>query len=152
VEVCTLSRRGNHFIPYLHHYSTAFAFSTFLYPLWYRMTLRSPLSTELARHHIGLTTFHTSNKSWEGSAYPPVIVSQRICTKQTNNRSHAILARARYYKLPLALNASRLLTAVHITLTIQLSLVPHPGATPEITPNPSRGLIYPIRWLHCQSA
>jgi hypothetical protein len=33
VEVSTLSRQGNHFIPYLNHYSTAFAFSTILYPL-----------------------------------------------------------------------------------------------------------------------
>lgn len=34
VEVCTLSRRGDLFIPYPGHYNTAFAFSTILYPLW----------------------------------------------------------------------------------------------------------------------
>ena len=39
-----------------------------------------------------------------------------------------------------------------LTLTIQLSLAPHPGATPEITQDPSRGMAYPVRWLHCQSA
>jgi hypothetical protein len=38
------------------------------------------------------------------------------------------------------------------TLTIQLSLAPHPGVTPEITSGPSRGMTYPKRWLHCQSA
>ncbi len=39
-----------------------------------------------------------------------------------------------------------------LTLTILLSLAPHPGATPEITPDPSRDLTYPVRWLLCQSA
>jgi len=105
MEVSTLSRQGNRFIPYLHHYSTAFAFSTILYPLQYRMALRPSLSVKLTGHHIGLTTFRTSNKSWEGSAFSPVIVCQRICTKQTNNRSRAILARARCCKLRLALQA-----------------------------------------------
>ena len=31
MEVCTLSRQGNHFIPYPCHYSKAFAFSILLY-------------------------------------------------------------------------------------------------------------------------
>lgn len=143
MEVSTLSRQGNLFIPYLCHYSSAFAFSTILYPLWYRITLRLSLSAMLAGHHVGLTTFRTSNTSWEGSAFSPVIVCQRTCTKQTGNRSRAILARARYCKLPLAHSASRRLSAVHIMLTIQLSLAPHSGATPEITPKPLTGIGIP---------
>ena len=39
-----------------------------------------------------------------------------------------------------------------LTLTIQSSLAPHPGATPRIMPDPSRDMTYPIRWLLCQSA
>ena len=39
-----------------------------------------------------------------------------------------------------------------LTLTNQLSLAPHPGATPELTRDPSRDHTYPARWLHCQSA
>lgn len=38
-----------------------------------------------------------------------------------------------------------------LTLTIQPSLAPHPGATPEITPDPSRDKVYPVRWLHCSN-
>lgn len=52
------------------------------------------MSAGQAGHHIGLTTFRTSNKSWEGSAFSPVIVCQRICTKQTNNRSRAIFGQS----------------------------------------------------------
>ncbi len=68
-----------------------------------QITLRPFLSSLQAGHHIGLTTFRTSNADWEGSTYSPVIVCQRTCTKQASNRSRAILARARYCKLRLAL-------------------------------------------------
>lgn len=44
MEVCTLSRRGDRFIPYLRHYSRAFAFSIILYPLRHQLVLRPPLS------------------------------------------------------------------------------------------------------------
>lgn len=44
-EVCTLSRRGDHFIPYAAHYRLPFAFSDILCPLWYRQTLRPALSS-----------------------------------------------------------------------------------------------------------
>jgi len=89
MEVCTLSRQGNRFNPYLHHYNAAFAFSIILYPLQQQVILRLPLSARQARRRNGLTTFRTSNKSWEGSAISPVILRQRVRTKQANNRSHA---------------------------------------------------------------
>lgn len=56
--------------------------------------------------------------------------------------------------LQVAFGSSSLTTfnSSSLTLTIQSSLAPHPGATPEITPDPSRGKAYPVRWLHCQSA
>jgi hypothetical protein len=47
VEVCTLSGRGNRFIPYPHHYSRAFAFSTILYPLEHESLLQETLSQVL---------------------------------------------------------------------------------------------------------
>lgn len=39
-----------------------------------------------------------------------------------------------------------------LALTIQLSLAPHPSAILRLTPDPSRDMAYPVRWLHCQSA
>jgi hypothetical protein len=152
MEVCTLSRRGNRFIPYPRHYSEAFAFSIILCPLRHQKPLRAALSARLAGRRVGFTAFRTSNKGWEGSAISPVITCQRIRTKQADNRSHAILARARYCKLPLALSSLTTFISGSLTLTIQPSLAPHPGATPEITPDPSRDMAYPVRWLHCQSA
>jgi len=89
MEVCTLSRRGDHLIPYPPHYRMAFASSIILYPLQHQLTLRSALSAKLARRRNGLTTFRISNKSWEGSAISPVILRQRVRTKQANIRSHA---------------------------------------------------------------
>lgn len=44
MEVCTLSCRGDRFIPYPLHYKEAFAFSIFLYLLQHQITLRSSLS------------------------------------------------------------------------------------------------------------
>lgn len=40
MEVSTLSRWGNRFIPYPRHYNEAFAFSILLYPLRLRLILR----------------------------------------------------------------------------------------------------------------
>jgi hypothetical protein len=90
VEVCPLSRRGDLFIPYPVHYRPAFACSTILCPLWHRTTLRSSLSAVPARRHIGFALFRTKSASREGSAFSPVIVHQRIRTKQADNRSRAI--------------------------------------------------------------
>ena len=53
---------------------------------------------------LGLPRSAQVTTSWEGSVFSPVMLCQRICTKQANNRSHAILARARYYKSRLALS------------------------------------------------
>ncbi len=39
-----------------------------------------------------------------------------------------------------------------LTLTIQPSLAPRSGATPELMPDPSRDMTYLVRWLHCQNA
>ena len=152
VEVCTLSRRGNLFILYPHHYSTAFAFSTILYPLWFQITLRFSLSTVLARHHIGLTTFRINNKSWEGSAFSPETLCQRTRTKQASNRSRAILAGARYSKSSLARSSLTTFNSSSLMLTLQPSLAPHPDTTSEITPCPSREMTRPRGRLHCQNA
>jgi hypothetical protein len=56
--------------------------------------------------------------------------------------------------MQVAFGSSSLTTFISgsLTLTIQLSLAPHPGATPEITPDPLRDMTYPVRWLHCRSA
>ena len=62
MEVCTLSRQGNRFIPYPPHYRMAFAFSIILYPLQQQITLRLSLSARLARRRVGLTTFRASNR------------------------------------------------------------------------------------------
>jgi len=62
MEVCTLSRRGNRFIPYPPHYRAAFAFSIILYPLGHQMILRSSLFALLAERPVGLTSFRTSNR------------------------------------------------------------------------------------------
>jgi len=62
MEVCTLSRRGDRFIPYPHHYSEAFASSIILYPLQHQIILRFSLSARLAGRCVGFTTFHTSNR------------------------------------------------------------------------------------------
>ena len=43
-EVSTLSRRGDHFIPYTAHYRLPFAFSDILYPPEHQQTLRPTLS------------------------------------------------------------------------------------------------------------
>ena len=105
VEVSTLSRRGDLCIPYPTSYRPAFAFSTILYPLRLRMASRSPLSAELARHHMGLTLFRAKSTDQKGPAFSPVIVCQRIRSKQADIRSHAVLARARCCKSRLTLKA-----------------------------------------------
>ena len=105
VEVSTLSRRGDRCIPCPTRYRPAFAFSTILYPLQLRTTLRSSLSAGQARRCIGLTLFRAKSTNQKGPAFSPVIVGQRIRTKQADIRSHAILAWARYDKSRLALQA-----------------------------------------------
>lgn len=63
MEVCTLSRRGDRFIPYPDHYSPAFAFSIILCPLQHQKALRPSLSAKLARRCVGFSTFRISNRS-----------------------------------------------------------------------------------------
>ena len=103
VEVSTLSRQGDLCIPYPTDYGPAFAFSTILYPLQLRTTLRSSLSAVQARRHIGLTLFRAKSTNQKGPAFSPVIVCQRIRTKQADIRSLAVLARAQSCKSRLAL-------------------------------------------------
>jgi len=103
VEVSTLSRQGDLCIPYPTDYRPAFAFSTILYPLQLRTTLRSSLSAGQARRHIGLTLFRAKSTNQKGPAFSPVIVCQRIRTKQADIRSLAVLARAQSCKSRLAL-------------------------------------------------
>ena len=102
MEVSTLSRQGDLYIPYTIDYRSAFAFSTILCPLWHRTPSQASLSAALARRHIGFTLFRAESTDCEGPASSPVMPYQRIRTKQADNRSHAILAGARYDKSRLA--------------------------------------------------
>ena len=69
-EVCTLSGRGDRFIPYPGHYSRAFAFSAFLCPPVYQRPLQvallihaQSLERRSTNQHIdGVVTFRTSNR------------------------------------------------------------------------------------------
>src|SRR5215813_14261083 len=124
VEVSTLSRQGDPCIPYPARYRPAFAFSTILYPLWFRTASRPSLSARLARRHIGLTLFRAESTDCEGSALPPVIVCQRIRTKQADIRSHASLARARCNQSLLAPSSLTTFNSGSLTLTLQPSLAP----------------------------
>jgi hypothetical protein len=144
VEVSALSRRGDLCIPYPTRYRPAFAFSTILYPLWLRTALRPSWSAKQARHHMGLTLFRAESTDCEGSAFSPVIVCQRIRTKQADIRSHAILARARYDKSRLAPSSLTTFNSGSLTLTLQSSLAPRSDATSERMPIPSRGRHTPL--------
>ena len=75
-----------------------------------------------------------------------------VSTPSKWTTDHVPFGRARYYKLRLARYSFTTFIGGSLPLTLQPSLAPHPGATPRITRDPSRGFTYPVRWLHCQSA
>jgi len=138
MEVCTLSRQGNRFIPYPPHYRTAFAFSIILYPLRQQITLRSPLSAILAGRRVGLTTFHTSNRVGKVPSFRRWShVSVFAPSKRTTD--HMPFGRARWNKLLLAQSSFTTFINGSLALTNQLSLAPHSDATAEITPRPLTG-------------
>ncbi|MDQ3688395.1 MAG: hypothetical protein M3430_22770, partial [Acidobacteriota bacterium] len=65
MEVCPLSRQDN-VVPtrlnlYPRRYSTAFAFSTFLYPQFHRLILRFAFPDG---ENYGLTVFRTTDDKW----------------------------------------------------------------------------------------
>ena len=102
-EVCTLSGRGDRFIPYPDHYSRAFAFSALLCPPQYQRSSRTvllsstlPLRREENRrqHRDGVVTFRTSNRIVRVLPLRRRLLCQRIPTKQRYNQPHPILGRA----------------------------------------------------------
>jgi hypothetical protein len=141
VEVCTLSRRGDRFIPYPRHYSAAFAFSTILYPLWHRITLRFSLSAVPAGRRIGLTTFRINNGV--GRVLP---FRRRPCVSvlAPSRRVTGHMPFGQSPILQVAFGSLSLTTfnSSSLALTLQPSLAPHPDATSELTPSP-RGVCVP---------
>lgn len=71
MEVCTVSGQGHVSCLYPPHYKTAFAFSILLYPQYQQSSLRLTC-LHFCRQHYGLTEFHFSDTSGEGTAYSPV--------------------------------------------------------------------------------
>jgi len=88
VDVSILSDRGDRCIPYLSHYSRAFASSTILCPHRFRHTLRHNLSQPEGRNFD--TEFPCSMQKARIGRVPPFCrwsLSQRVPTKQGHNRS-----------------------------------------------------------------
>ena len=123
-----------------------------------------PLPTTTSDDLAGVLVRHTGQtsswayrvphkqQSWEGPVISPVIIKS-ACPHQANGQPITCpFGRARYCKLRLARSSFTTFINGSLSLTDQLSLAPHSGATPEITPDPSRDMAYPARWLHCQSA
>jgi hypothetical protein len=86
-EVSALSSRGDRCIPYPDHYSPAFACSAILYPQPMRRILQRGLSRLAARLGYGLTLFRATSTGQEDPAFLPVIMCQRVPTKQGDIRS-----------------------------------------------------------------
>lgn len=109
--------------PYPRHYSAAFAFSAFLYPLHLQPSLRSALPA-LSGPHIGLTTFRMFNPDSLG----PLCSPGALLVHDRSHKSLCLLRCPFGSSLVLRLRLVRLTT--FIKRSHVLALLPNPGPIP----------------------
>ena len=94
--------------------------------------------------------FRTSSTNQEDSAFSPVVLYISVLLPSRRATHHVPFGSS----LSIALACSSLTTfnSGSLTLILWFSLAPQPGRDSQYHTGPLTGLVYPVRWLHCQYA